>query len=169
MRAYNGGSGAFSSVGFRGKASGQGVWPSEAERIFITKGRVLWWKFNVGLYLIFAQIHDKCQVHKKSSPSLQIRDAFKLVGLTSIDRYFLRKRENERSETGAKSLVMGQGAKSLKAEAKCVFINQFILVMKIKCIFLFLLYPLGKQKSEMSTGKKMEMRNIWYSRKQAMK
>ena len=29
----------------------------------------------------------------------------KLVGLTSIDRYLLRKREVERSETGIKSLI----------------------------------------------------------------
>jgi len=34
---------------------------------------------------------------------------FKLDGLTSIDRYFLRKREIERSETGAKPLVRFQG------------------------------------------------------------
>jgi hypothetical protein len=47
----------------------------------------------------------------------------KLVGLTSIDRYFLRKREVERSETGIKPLVRGvEGAKPLEAE--CVSNNQ---------------------------------------------
>jgi len=48
---------------------------------------------------------------------------FKLVGLTSIDRYLLRKREIERSETRAKTLVRGKGAKPF--EADCVSITQF--------------------------------------------
>jgi len=34
---------------------------------------------------------------------------FKLVGLTSTDRYFLRKKGIERSETGAKPLVRVRG------------------------------------------------------------
>jgi len=53
---------------------------------------------------------------------------FKLAGLTSIDRYCVRIREIEKSETGAKPLVRGQGAKQLEAE--CVSINQYILEMK---------------------------------------
>jgi len=73
---------------------------------------------------------------------------FMLVGQTSIDRYFLRKGESERLETGAKLLVGGLGAKPLKAEY--ISINQFILEMNIQ----FSLCPLGKQKSEMSTGMK---------------
>jgi len=52
----------------------------------------------------------------------------------------LRKRDIERSETGAKPLVRDQGAKPLEAE--CVSINQFIFEMKIQCISLFPLYPL---------------------------
>jgi len=46
---------------------------------------------------------------------------FKLVGLTSTDRDFFRKRDIERSQTGAKPLARGQGAKPLEAE--CVSIN----------------------------------------------
>jgi len=65
---------------------------------------------------------------------------FKLVGLTSINRYFLRKKDIERSETGAKPQVRGQGMKPL--EAVWVSINQFIFNMKIQCISLFPLYPL---------------------------
>jgi len=34
---------------------------------------------------------------------------FKLVGLTNTDRYFLRNRDIERSETGAKPLVGSVG------------------------------------------------------------
>jgi len=65
---------------------------------------------------------------------------FKLVELTSTDRYFLRKKDIERSETNAKPLARGQGTKPLEAE--CVSINQFIFELKIKCISLFPLYPL---------------------------
>jgi len=37
---------------------------------------------------------------------------FKLVGLTCTDRYFLRKRDIERSETGAKPLLVGSGGET---------------------------------------------------------
>jgi len=37
---------------------------------------VLWWKFDV--YPFFPLIHDKCQGHKKPSPSLHLRDAFQV-------------------------------------------------------------------------------------------
>jgi len=57
---------------------------------------------------------------------------FKLVGLTSTARYFLRKRDIERSETGAKPVIRVEGAKALDAE--CVSINEFIFEMKIQCI-----------------------------------
>jgi len=40
---------------------------------------------------------------------------FKVVGLTSTDRYFLRKRDIERSETGAKPLIRGSGVEALEA------------------------------------------------------
>jgi len=60
---------------------------------------------------------------------------FKLVGLTSTNDYFLRKRDIESSETRAKPLVRSQGAKPL--EAGYVSINQFICEMKIQCVSLF--------------------------------
>jgi len=69
---------------------------------------------------------------------------FKLVGLTSTNRYFLRKRDIERSENGAKPLVRGQGAKPLEAEY--VSINQFIFEIKIQCISLFPLQASEKAK-----------------------
>jgi len=79
----------------------------------------------------------------KSLPrhSIYVRH-FKLVELTSTDRYFLRKKDIERSETDTKALARGQGAKPLEAE--CVSINQFIFELKIQCrpIPLFPLYPL---------------------------
>jgi len=65
--------------------------------------------------------HDKCQEHKKpysTHHSIYVMH-FKLVGLTSKDRYFLRKRDIERSETGAKPPIRGQQAKPL--EAKCFY------------------------------------------------
>jgi len=46
---------------------------------------------------------------------------FKLVGLTSIGCYFLRKREIERSETGNKPLIRGRGRSPLK-------LNMFLLI-----------------------------------------
>jgi len=67
-----------------------------------------------------------------------------LVGLTSTDRYFLRKRDIKRSETGAKPLVKGQGAKPLEAEY--VSKNQFIFEMKIQCISIFPLQASEKAK-----------------------
>jgi len=60
---------------------------------------------------------------------------FKLVGLTNADRYVSRKRDSERSETGAKPQVMGSGAKPLEVE--CIAINQFIFEMNIQCISRF--------------------------------
>jgi len=78
---------------------------------------------------------------------------FKLVGLTRTDRYFLRKKDIERSDTGAKPLVRVQRAKPLKAE--CVSIkkvhfrdeNSMYLPISAACI-----HYIGKRKSEMSTG-----------------
>jgi hypothetical protein len=46
----------------------------------------------------------------------------KLVGLTSIDRYLLRKREVERSETGIKPLVRGSRGRSF------VRLNVFLII-----------------------------------------
>jgi len=69
---------------------------------------------------------------------------FKLVGLTSTDRYFLRKRDIERSETDAKPLVRGQGPKPLEAEY--VSKNQFIFEMNIPRISLFPLQASEKAK-----------------------
>jgi len=65
---------------------------------------------------------------------------FKLVELTSTDRYFSRKKDIERSETDAKPLARGQGAKPIEAE--CVSVNQFIFELKIQFFSLFPLYPL---------------------------
>jgi len=51
------------------------------------------------------------QIHKNLSRNFINRMHFKLVGLTSKDRYFLRKWNIERSETGSKPLsgVRDQG------------------------------------------------------------
>jgi len=51
-----------------------------------------------------------------------------------MQHYFLRKRDIERSEAGAKACQVGSGAKPLEAE--CVPM-QFIFEMKIESISLF--------------------------------
>jgi len=114
------------------------------------QGSFVMTKFNV--YPFFPLIRDKCQGHKTFSvtPYIYVMH-FKLVGLTSTDRYFIRKRDIERSQTGAKPLVRGQGAKSLEAE--CVSINHVHFIDENS------MYPpisaistIGKRKTEMSTG-----------------
>jgi len=69
---------------------------------------------------------------------------FKLVGLNSTDRYFLRKRDIEKSEN--RSQVPGQESGAKPLEAEYVSINQFIFEMKIQCISLFPLQASAKAK-----------------------
>jgi len=70
-------------------------------------------KIQSSLYPRFPLVHDKCQGHKKPFSSLHIglRDAFQV---SWANHYFLRKKDFERSETGAKPLVRGQEQNPLK-------------------------------------------------------
>jgi len=105
-------------MGFGGFAKPLDRGRSEAERIFIING------FSFVMIIqrtssFCTNYHDKCQGHEKPSQSLHIAYVmhFKLVvivGLTSTDRYFLRKIDIERSQTGVKPLVRSQGRSPLK-------------------------------------------------------
>jgi len=68
-------------VGSRDKAPGQGVRGFEAEGIYIINRYTVIFICNTNLMyiLIFPQIHDKCQGHKKPFPSLHIRDTFQVI------------------------------------------------------------------------------------------
>jgi len=88
--------------GFRpGKASIRGLRPLKLNVFFYNK----WLSFVMKIQRI-SSFRVKCQVHKKASPPLHIGYLtvmhFKLVGLTSTYRYFLREGDIERSQTGAK-------------------------------------------------------------------